>query len=287
MTTWIVSLDSTVSHLLALADSVGEDTIVVTSSPTVRVGRRTLLLDTPACDVASAPQLAAVVDARPGDRILARNAPTERAVAALVAARLGVTVHKDPVAFENSSVRVSRFGGLSEEVWSGSDVVVAVAEGGESVTADTAVETVEASVSPYSVTVVSEQSVDAHEAKLASARTVVAAGRGFACEEDLQLARDLAEALHAELACSRPLVEGAGWMAHDRYIGVSGAHVSPKLYVALGISGQLQHMAGVHHAETIVAVNSDPDAPIFGYADYGIVGDLYEVVPALTALLRG
>ena len=90
-----------------------------------------------------------------------------------------------------------------------------------------------------------------------------------------------------ELACSRPLAEGVDWLPKERYIGISGQHIAPELYVAVGISGQLQHMVGVRDAGVIVAVNSDKNAPVFGQCDYGVVGDLYQVVPALTAALKG
>ena len=124
-----------------------------------------------------------------------------------------------------------------------------------------------------------------HASDLGSASRIVSAGRGFKAEADLDLARELAGALGAELACTRPLAEGLDWLPRDRYVGVSGQQVTPDLYVAVGVSGQLQHMSGVSGARTIVAINSDADAPVFAYADYGIVGDLYQVVPALTAAL--
>jgi len=95
-----------------------------------------------------------------------------------------------------------------------------------------------------------------------------------------------AKAAKAEVACSRPLAEGLNWLGKDRYVGISGQHIAPQLYFAIGISGQLQHMAGVRGAETIVAINSDPEAPVFKDADYGLVGDLYEIVPAITGALK-
>jgi electron transfer flavoprotein alpha subunit len=96
----------------------------------------------------------------------------------------------------------------------------------------------------------------------------------------------LAETINAEVACSRPVAEGLNWMGKDRYIGSSGAHIAPQLYFAIGISGQLQHMVGVVGAETIVAINSDPNAAVFSQTDYGLVGDLYQLVPAITAALK-
>ena len=121
---------------------------------------------------------------------------------------------------------------------------------------------------------------------LTKAARIVAVGRGIKGEEHLALARSLAEALGAELAASRPICD-AGWLPMDRQIGSSGQTVAPKLYVALGISGAIQHIVGMKGAETIVAVNKDPEAPIFEVADYGIVGDLFEVVPAMIAALKG
>lgn len=120
---------------------------------------------------------------------------------------------------------------------------------------------------------------------LAAAARVVGVGRGFSTESDLSLARDLATALGAELACSRPVAEGLGWLPSERYVGVSGATIRPELYLAVGISGQVQHMVGVNHAKVIVAINRDKNAPVLGQADLGVVGDLYEVLPALTTAL--
>ena len=113
----------------------------------------------------------------------------------------------------------------------------------------------------------------------------VGVGRGCADQADLRLAQELATALGAELACSRPLAEGLGWLPAERYVGVSGATIRPELYLAVGISGQVQHMVGVNHSKVIIAINRDKNAPVFGQADLGVVGDLYEVLPALTNAL--
>ena len=120
---------------------------------------------------------------------------------------------------------------------------------------------------------------------LSQAERIVAVGRGIKGQEHLKLAQDLAKAMGAELAASRPICD-AGWLPMDRQIGSSGQTVAPKLYVALGISGAIQHLVGMKGARTIVAINKDPEAPIFEIADYGIVGDLFEVVPAMIAELN-
>ena len=120
---------------------------------------------------------------------------------------------------------------------------------------------------------------------LSQAERIVAVGRGIKSQEHLQLAQQLAQAMGAELAASRPICD-AGWLPMDRQIGSSGQTVAPKLYVALGISGAIQHLVGMKGSRTIVAVNKDAEAPIFEIADYGIVGDLFEVVPAMLAELN-
>ncbi len=119
---------------------------------------------------------------------------------------------------------------------------------------------------------------------LTQAERIVGVGRGIKAAEHLELARRLAKALNAEVAASRPICD-AGWLPMDRQIGSSGQDVAPKLYLALGISGAIQHLVGMKGSRTIVAVNKDADAPIFEVADYGIVGDLFDVVPALIAEL--
>ena len=116
---------------------------------------------------------------------------------------------------------------------------------------------------------------------LSKTDVIVAVGRGIKSQENIALAQRLAELLGGDIAASRPICD-AGWLPIDRQIGSSGQTVAPKLYIALGISGAIQHLVGMKNAGTIVAVNKDPEAPIFDIADYGIVGDLFEVVPTLT-----
>ena len=115
---------------------------------------------------------------------------------------------------------------------------------------------------------------------LSQAEIIVAIGRGIKKPENLDMARQLAEALGAELGASRPICD-SGWLPMDRQIGSSGQTVAPKLYVALGISGAIQHQVGMKGSRTVVAINKDREAPIFEVARYGIVGDLFEIVPAL------
>jgi len=144
----------------------------------------------------------------------------------------------------------------------------------------------EVSATPLPLKVIETRMHDFDEVDLNSAHRVIGVGRGLKAREDLAIMEELAQALEAEVACSRPVAEGLNWMGKDRYIGSSGAHIAPQLYLAVGISGQLQHMVGVTGAETIVAINTDPNAAIFKGADHGLVGDLYQLVPAITAALK-
>jgi electron transfer flavoprotein alpha subunit len=126
----------------------------------------------------------------------------------------------------------------------------------------------------------SAQTVD-----LGSAQRIVSVGRGIKAAENLPLIAALAQALDAELAASRPICDN-GWLPLERQVGSSGHTVAPRLYLAVGISGAIQHLVGMKGSACIVAINKDPDAPIFEVADYGIVGDLFEVVPALTEAVK-
>jgi electron transfer flavoprotein alpha subunit len=120
---------------------------------------------------------------------------------------------------------------------------------------------------------------------LSAAEVIVSVGRGIKEKENLPVVEDLADALGAELAASRPICDN-GWLPMERQVGSSGQTVAPKIYFAVGISGAIQHLVGMKGSKTIVAINKDENAPIFESADYGVVGDLFEIVPALAEEIR-
>ncbi|WP_323674460.1 electron transfer flavoprotein subunit alpha/FixB family protein [Halorubellus sp. PRR65] len=153
---------------------------------------------------------------------------------------------------------------------------------------DAAVEAFDATVDEAAVksTVKGFEEVGGGDVDITEADVLVSVGRGIEEEENLDLVRDLADALDATLSSSRPIVDN-GWLPKNRQVGQSGKVVTPDFYIAIGISGAVQHVAGMKGAENIVAINTDPNAPIYDIADYGIVDDLFEVVPALIEEFEG
>jgi electron transfer flavoprotein alpha subunit len=155
-------------------------------------------------------------------------------------------------------------------------------------TGEATIEPFDASIDESQVrsTVTGFQEVGGGDVDITDADVLVSVGRGIEEEENLDLVRDLADALDATLSASRPIVDN-GWLPKDRQVGQSGKVVTPDVYIAIGISGAVQHVAGMKGADTIVAINTDPNAPIFDIADYGIVDDLFDVVPALIEEFEG
>jgi electron transfer flavoprotein alpha subunit len=151
--------------------------------------------------------------------------------------------------------------------------------------ADDAIVEVSPGLPAPAVRVVDRRPKEGEAVDLAAAARIVGVGRGLAKRDDVALGEGLAAALGAELACTKSLAD-FGWMSDDRIVGLSGAKTSPEVYLAVGISGQVQHTVGMAQARVVAVVNQDKDAPIFALADYGVIGDLYKVVPALIERLK-
>jgi electron transfer flavoprotein alpha subunit len=220
--------------------------------------------------------------------VLAGNGPASRVLIGAVAARLRVPLLAPvlDVTSKAGGLEVTRmvFGGIALERDLVSGGVCIMLDGGSRGGRTPEHEPVP--VEPLDVTHLPMTcSCDAPPAPLsrdlASAPRVIGVGRGLRDAEYLDEVAKLADVLGAEIACSRPVAEDLGWLPHDRYLGVSGRRIAPKLYLMLGISGELQHMIGVRDAELIVAVNSDPRAPVITASDIAVIGDLRAIVPAL------
>lgn len=218
--------------------------------------------------------------------VLGAARDAERALLGAVAAKLPAPLFAMPKEIRAEDghlvIRNPAFGGIAEDLIQVDGPAVAMLDGGgvvEVTGTGTVEEVAAADIAQVQVT----QTIPPARAQvdLGRAERIVAVGRGLRSQDDLSLIQQLADALGAEVACSRPLAEGLGWLNADRYVGVTGQHVAPKLYIAVGISGQLQHVVGARAAENVVVINNDENAPYFNEADYGIVGDLYNVIPAL------
>jgi len=233
-----------------------------------------------------------------GGAVLGASRAGDRVLLGAVAARLqaAVLTEASSVSADGDALVVTRtiFGGIAVETVVVAGPVALVLDGGPVPTADaadgaaagSAAPVTEVAATPLGMTVVETNASAFDEVDLGAADRVVGIGRGLKAQGDLAMIEALAGASKAEVGCSRPVAEGLNWLGKDRYIGVSGQHIAPDLYFAIGISGQLQHMVGVRGATTIVAINSDQNALVFEDADYCLIGDLYQIVPALTEALR-
>lgn len=218
---------------------------------------------------------------------------TGKAVAARVAAGLQAGIVAGAVALPDTSngfvVKKSVFSGKAfANVNISSDIKVislnpnsykVVAGEGTAAVSDLAVDV---PASKIKITAVNKVS---GEVPLTEAEIVVSGGRGLKGPENWGIVEDLAHELHAATACSRPVAD-SHWRPHHEHVGQTGIQIAPNLYIALGISGAIQHLAGVNRSKTIVVINKDPEAPFFKAADYGIVGDVFEVVPKLTEEIK-
>jgi electron transfer flavoprotein alpha subunit len=297
--TWIVVAgDPAIGTLISTARSLGGEVTAAVVGPrqvaeTVAAGGVDKVIwfgepgDAPVEAYATA--VADTIAAAPGV-VLGGMGPSERVLLGAVAAKLQAPALTGgtAVTLEGAELLVKRtvYGGIAEDTVGVSGPVVLVLDGGTVPAGTGSAPIEEVAAVPLSMTVLTTKPSEFEHADLGAAARVVGIGRGLKTKDDLALIDGLAGAADAEIACSRPLAEGLDWLGRDRYIGCSGWNISPDVYFAIGISGQLQHMVGVRRAKTIVAINSDPNAPVFAEADYSLVGDLYQILPALTDALK-
>jgi electron transfer flavoprotein alpha subunit len=228
--------------------------------------------------------------------LLLPNTRRGKLLAARLGARLQAAVSNDAatVVIEDNKPVIKHmvYGGLAfgSETLSSSFSIATVATGTFDAASNNASLSGTAQVAQWiepkqSVVRTSVQQKAGNSVELDKARLVVSVGRGIGSQENIAIAKALADSIGAEIACSRPVAENEKWMEHERYVGISNLMIKPEMYLAVGISGQIQHMVGANGAQTIVAINKDKNAPIFQFADYGIVGDLFKILPALTQQL--
>lgn len=220
--------------------------------------------------------------------VLLRASTRVRSLAGSLAVATGMPVASEPSAITVGDAGVAyqlvRYGGATQQESVAPQLIAVVGPGlfpptGAAETGSVTVLDVEVAAGPVRRTARSPRAGESVD--LTAADIVVGVGRGIGSQENLEKAATAARALDAELACSRPIAEGLGWLPKSRYLGVSGAVIRPEVYLALGISGQVQHLVGVTGAKAIVAINKDKAAPIFAQCDLGLVADLETVLPVL------
>lgn len=232
--------------------------------------------------------IAAIIDKSEADLLLIEPTKRCKLIAGRLAAMRGTSVITDIIEITATlETRRMVYGGTAirkEKAVSGT-MFAMVSTGTLTPAADLAVKgTVEiaAYIEPSSkIKVVSRTQKPKVTVNLQSAKRVIGVGRGIANENDLAMIRQLATVIGSEIGCTRPIAEAEKWLPKETYIGVSGLMLVPEVYIAIGISGQIQHTVGINRSKVVIAINKDKNAPIFKQADYGIVGDLYKVVPAL------
>ncbi|WP_306053777.1 electron transfer flavoprotein subunit alpha/FixB family protein [Natronococcus wangiae] len=223
--------------------------------------------------------------------VVAPNSVNGLDYAPAVANALNLPIVTDTVDLESDGDTLvatrEMYGGKVETTTELEGTVVATIRGGEwpaaEGTGDAAIEAFDAEIDEDAVgsTVTGFEEVGGGDVDISEADVLVSVGRGIEEEENLEIIRDLADALDATVSSSRPIVD-SGWLPKNRQVGQSGKVVTPDVYIAIGISGAVQHVAGMKGSDTIVAINTDPNAPIMDIADYAIHDDLFDVVPALT-----
>ena len=248
-----------------------------------------LNLEVPAGALVDDAYLALLPFAEAADAVLVESTRRGKAIAGHLAARLGTAAAPATIALSAEGARATYYGGVGERVLApaGKAVYLVAAGVGDATKASGANAAADVAwVAPErAAAVTASEPRQKTAADPTKADVVVSAGRGFGAEEQLSMARDLADKVGGALACSRPLTEGVNWLPTELYVGVSGLTVTPKAYVACGISGQMQHMVGCNRSGAVFAINKDKNAPIFKQCDYGLVGDLKELLPAVTAAL--
>lgn len=237
--------------------------------------------------------LAEVASAQGANAVIVSSSNQGKGAAPRLAAKIGAGIITEAVELPSGTapltIKKKGFSGkaFANVALSNSKNVITVAVnsvGIKDAPVDVAIEAGSSSATDSSLTHMSYEK-DTTKLSLTDAELVVSAGRGLKGAENWGMVDELAEVLGAATACSKPVAD-IGWRPHHEHVGQTGIAISPNLYIAIGISGAIQHLAGVSSSKTIVVVNTDPEAPFFKAADYGIVGDAFEVIPKLTAAIR-
>lgn len=292
---WVVASGSTINELTTGAAQYGETvTLVYAGDKASAVNADKAYYMGEASMVIYAAKIASMVAEAKPELVLFGSNRDGRLAAAHVAVACKTSVQADAAELivEDGAVTTSKmvYGGAATRTEkSGEVAVVCVGPGVMSAgEAKPAAEIVEVNAEADSrIKLVEKRAKVGSTVNLSAAKKVVGVGRGLADEAALEACKKLAETIGAEMGCTRPICEERKWMDKELYIGVSGVVVQPDTYVSIGISGQVQHVVGMNKSGTIIAIDKNEGAPIFKACDYGIVGDLHKIVPALQKLIEG
>ncbi len=290
----IAETESAARELCAGARSLADEVVLaMVGAPAVTgAADKCIHVDVPAGNIADDAYVTVnkAFDAEGANIVLGQNSERMLSLVGRLAAHAGTAAITDVTEIVDGVASSMYFGGagIRKAKAKGDVAVYTVGAGTFDAAAATGSDAVEEAAFEAPAKAVAKTATEAlppSGVNLAAADVVCAAGRGFSDEADLQMLRDVAAKINGEVGCSRPLTEAVTWFPREAYIGVSGQMLQPKVYVAAGISGQMQHMVGCNRAGAIFAINKDKNAPVFKQCDCGIVGDLKTVLPALAAAL--
>jgi len=292
---WVIAEDpSALAEMVSMANAFGEEVTLVFSGPLECAGgaQKAYHFDGDNLFAYTSEIVELVKSARPS-LVLTETSKNGRLLAGLFSAALGAAVQTDAmeisVSDANTVTKRMVYGGaaLQTEESAAATAIVCVGPGSfEPAPLDAVREIVELKAAASPVRFIEKRVKEKSASNLSAAKLVVGAGRGCASEQSMDLIRGFADAIGADVGCSRPMAEDEKLLPRDLYIGVSGAIIKPEVYVAVGVSGQVQHMVGVSQAGTIIAINKDKNAPIFTQCDFGLVGAVETVIPVLTEKLK-
>lgn len=276
---WAVAESASFAEILKRAASHLADSLTLVTLP---------------CEGSAALYVSAVakmVAAEKPEAVLTVNTKNGRLLAGVIAAMLDTSVLTDPteLCVDGQALTSQRmvYGGAAFRTQraAAGKAVACIGAGLFADGTEIPVRMVEASETSEGIEFIEKNVRDEQKVNLSAAQKVVCVGRGVQNEAIFGLASQLAKKLQAELGCTRPIAEENGWLPKESYVGISGVITKPDFYMAIGISGQVQHMVGVNQAKTIIAINKDKNAPIFSQCDYGLVADAETVLPALLEVL--
>ena len=295
---WVITDDTSgIVELVSGAKSFGDEvTLVCANDKSAAVGADTVyFLGDLSADsfINYVPAITSLVTAARPELVLTGTTKNGRLIAGTIAAAVGTTVLTDisELTLGDDGLTGKRmvYGGKAiKEESVANATVVACLGGGVFAASDLSPSQNIVELQPScAVKFIEKRPKEGKTVNLAAAKRIVCAGRGIGSQENLELLRQLGKLIGAELGCTRPIAEEEKWLPKESYIGVSGVMLKPDLYLGAGVSGQIQHTVGINRSGVIFAINKDANAPIFSQCDYGIVGDVKDIIPALIDKLGG